>query len=93
MKKAPYRVHRLIQDLNANPAAAKRFKEEPESVFDDYGITEGERKLLRDGSSAMLIELGVHPNLQMKFIKLRSPPPSGGGGPLAYYFKKMGLGE
>jgi hypothetical protein len=51
--------------------------------------------LLRDGSPGALHALGVHPNLQMKYARLRAkPPPAGaappqGGGPLAAYLDRL----
>ena len=78
MSPAPYRVHRLIQDLNRDPRLVDTFAREPEAVFERYGITANERQLLRDGTPRALMTLGVHPNLQMKFLRIRA---SGGGGP------------
>jgi hypothetical protein len=34
----------------------------------------------------------VHPNLQMKYVRLRAPPappPAGGGGPMAAYLDRL----
>ena len=95
MTRAAYRVHQMIQDLNGDPAAAKKFADDAEATFDAYGLTEDERELLRQGTPAALIELGVHPNLQMKYLKLRKAPMPGGGGagPMAYYFEKLGIGS
>jgi hypothetical protein len=73
---ATYRVHRLIQDLFADPVAASAFRENAEPVFNAYGLNEGERRLLREGSPAALETLGVHPNLKMKFFRIRVPPAS-----------------
>jgi hypothetical protein len=36
--------------------------------------------------------LGVHPNLQMKFLRIRRAPGSGGPGPLASYLRDLQLG-
>jgi len=94
MTKAPYCVHRMIQDLTANPDAAKRFNDDVEATFAAYGIAEPERKLLRDGSPKALQTLGVHPNLQMKYFKIRKAPnPGGGAAPLAYYLDKLKRGD
>jgi hypothetical protein len=86
---APYRIHRLIQDLMKDPAKLARFKEDPDSVFDAYEITEAERLKPRDGSKAALIELGVHPNLQMKYFRMMSRPAPRERGVLEYYFEKL----
>ena len=76
---APYRIHKLIQDLMKDQAAAAKFAADPEPAFAQYGLTEDEKKLLRDATPAALHQLGVHPNLQMKYGRLRKPPPEGGG--------------
>jgi hypothetical protein len=91
MTVAPYRVHRLIQDLMRDAAVAMAFANDPEPTFAAYGLSEAEKIQLRDGSPAALHALGVHPNLQMKYARLRtaaSPPPSGGG-PLAAYLDQL----
>jgi len=92
MSLAPYRVHKLIQDLMRDPPRAAAFAEDPEAVFDAFGLAEPEKAMLRDGSPAALHKLGVHPNLQMKYARLRarpSGPPPAGGGPLAAYLDRL----
>ena len=92
MSSAPYRVHRLIQDLNRDAALAAAFAAGPDVLFGRYGITAEERRLLSEGTPAALMQLGVHPNLQMKFLRLRRAPAGGGGaGPLASYLRDLGL--
>jgi 2'-aminobiphenyl-2,3-diol 1,2-dioxygenase small subunit len=91
MSDAPYRVHKLIQDLMKDPAGAAAFAKDPEPVFAAYGLAEDEKARLLDGSPAALHALGVHPNLQMKYVRIRasgSPPPAGGG-PLAAYLDRL----
>ncbi|MDR3513383.1 MAG: hypothetical protein P4L73_17230 [Caulobacteraceae bacterium] len=92
MTRAPYRIHKLIQDLMRDPAGAAAFARDPEPAFEAYGLTDEEKALLRDGSAAALHRLGVHPNLQMKYGRLRNPPPAAGasaGGPLAAYLDRL----
>ncbi|HZZ89095.1 MAG TPA: hypothetical protein VFE13_12270 [Caulobacteraceae bacterium] len=92
MSLAPYRVHKLIQDLMHDPTRAAAFAENPETAFDAFALTEPERSLLRDGSPAALHQLGVHPNLQMKYTRIRAKPavaPQPGGGPLAAYLERL----
>lgn len=94
MTVARYPVHRMIQDLMRDPVRAAAFSKDPEPAFEDYGLTEDEKALLRDGSLAALHRLGVHPNLQMKYARLRAVPgaPGGGGaggGMLAAYLDRM----
>jgi len=91
MSAAPYRVHRLIQDLNRGPRLATTFVSDPEPVFQRYGIAEHERQLLREGTPRALLRLGVHPNLQMKFLRIRPAPGGAGPGPLASYLRDLNL--
>ena len=92
MNPAPYRVHRLIQDLNRDPRLVQTFLREPEAMFQAYAIAENERQLLREGTPQALITLGVHPNLQMKFLRIRSAAVGGGPSPLASYLRDLGHG-
>jgi hypothetical protein len=91
---ARYPVHKMIQDLMRDPERAAAFSKEPEPVFEAYGLTEDEKALLRDGSLPALHQLGVHPNLQMKYARLRAVPGAPGmggspGGPLAAYLDRL----
>jgi len=92
MSPAPYRVHRLIQDLNRDPRLVDTFKREPEALFRVYGIAENERQLLREGTPRALMTLGVHPNLQMKFLRIQQAPGSAAPSPLASYLRDLGQG-
>lgn len=76
MRTARYPVHKMIQDLMRDATAASAFCSRPEPVFEAYGLTEQEKSLLRDGSLSALHALGVHPNLQMKYARLRPKPQS-----------------
>jgi hypothetical protein len=91
MSVAPYRVHKLIQDLMRDPHGAAAFAKDPEPTFVAYGLDDDEKAQLRDGSPAALHALGVHPNLQMKYVRIRSTgsPPPQGGGPLAAYLDRL----
>jgi hypothetical protein len=89
MTVAPYRVHKLIQDLMRDPVAAAAFAADAEPTFEKYALTEGEKRMLRDGSPAALHELGVHPNLQMKYVRLRASSKQPGPGLLDAYLDKL----
>ncbi len=86
MAVAPYRVHRLIQDLMCNPAEAAQFAKDPAASYQSYGLSDREVRLLETGLLDAMTELGVHPNLQMKFLRLRKASEDGaklvGTGPL-----------
>lgn len=70
---APYRVHRLIQSLFKVPGLLERLGTDAPSVFDEYGLTEGERQALAGGDPAALGALGVHPILQMHYMLASNP--------------------
>lgn len=90
---APYRVHRLIQDLMRDPGAAAAFRVDPASTFAGYGLSGTECALLRQGTLAAMTELGVHPNLQMKYLRLAAPAPDARAlaapGPLDAYLPRL----
>jgi hypothetical protein len=88
---APYRVHRLIQDINRDPKLAASFVVDPEPVFEQYGLAENERHTLRECTPQALMTLGIHPNLQMKLLRFRSAARQGGPGPLSSYLRDLGL--
>lgn len=87
--RAPYRIHRMIQDLVRDPAAARGFADDPQPVFDRYGIAPGEVALLEERSIAGMTQLGVHPNLQMKYLRLRRTPNPGASGALDAYLDRL----
>lgn len=87
---APYRVHKLIQDLMKDQAAAAEFAADPEPAFAAYGLSEEEKRQLREATPAALHDLGVHPNLQMKYSRLRKPPSKDAGpGMIDAYLDKL----
>lgn len=90
---APYRVHRMIQDLMRNPAEAASFANDPAADYRRYGLTEREAALLETGTLEAMTELGVHPNLQMKYLRLRKAAGDGakliGTGPLDAYLDRL----
>ncbi len=81
MRTARYAIHKMIQDLMRDPPAAAAFRTQPEATFEAYGLTEAEKSLLRDGSSRALQALGIHPNLQMKYARLRPTPQNAQAAP------------
>lgn len=90
---APYRIHRLIQDTLRDSAQARALATDPQPVFDRYGITSGEVALLEARSVEAMGSLGVHPNLQMKYLRLRKQPVSSESaaapGPLDAYLARL----
>jgi hypothetical protein len=85
---AAYRVHKLIQDLNRNPDDSARFARDPVPFFDAYELSESERSALTTGTKAALIDIGVHPNLQMKFFRIVNPSSPDQPGIFAVYLQR-----
>lgn len=85
----PYRINRMIQDLNGDPAARAAFKADPQATYAAYGVEDFEQALLADGAIEALTSLGVHPNLQMKWMFISATAPPAGPGPLATYLDQL----
>lgn len=84
-----YRLNQMIQDINGDPEAKERHRADPDSSYRKYGVGPDEQALLADGSIEAMTALGIHPNLQMKwiFINAKGPPP--GPGPLASFIERL----
>lgn len=89
MSLGPYRIQKLIQDLLRNPAAAAEFASDQEPAYDAYALTDEERALMREGTLPALHKLGMHPNLQMKFMRLKAPRPPGAPGLMDAYLERL----
>lgn len=72
----------MIQDLIRDASAAQVFAKDRQWVFDRYGITAAEAAALESLSIDAMGELGVHPNLQMKYLRLRKAPSVVGAAPI-----------
>jgi len=87
-----YHIHRMIQDLLRDSAAAAQFAVDPADTFARYGVTSEEAGLLESLSIEGMSALQVHPNLQMKYLRLRSLPGAAGKpkrGPLDAYLSRL----
>ena len=87
-----YRIHRMIQDLLRDPDAARAFAIDPNPAFERYGVTPTEGLQLEEKSIESMTALGVHPNLQMKYLRLRKGAPTPGVkvvGPLDAYLDRL----
>lgn len=84
-----YRLNQMIQDLNGDPEAKERHRADPGGTYRKYGVSSGEQALLADCSIEAMAALGIHPNLQMKwiFINAKGPPPA--PGPLASFIERL----
>jgi hypothetical protein len=84
-----YHINRMIQDLNGDLAARGAFQADPPATFEKYGISTGEQELLADGSIEAMTRLGVHPNLQMKWLMIRAGSPPPGAAKLAAFLARL----
>jgi hypothetical protein len=53
--------NRLIFEVRRDPALRERFRRDLDGLMRDYGLSEEERRALRDVDMKRLGELGVHP--------------------------------
>jgi hypothetical protein len=90
---APYPIHRMIQDLLRDHSAAELFAKDPAETFARYGVTQEQADLLEQGTMEAMTRLGVHPNLQMKYLRLRKGRSDGAklvdSSPLAAYLDRL----
>ncbi|MBC2653513.1 hypothetical protein [Novosphingobium aerophilum] len=93
MTVAPYYIHRMIQAIHRDPEACAAFASDPAPYYARYGLDQRQIALLEDASVASMTELGVHPNLQMKYLRMRTPRPAAGEsalpGPLDAYLDRL----
>lgn len=85
----PYRINRMIQDLNGDPVARERHCADPDLTYAAYSIDAEEQALLSDGSIEAMALLNVHPNLQMKWAFINAKGPPRGAGPLSAYRDRL----
>ncbi len=82
----------MIQDILRDPRAAAEFAQDPEDAFKRYGISVEEAALLESRTVEGMGQLGIHPNLQMKYLRLRRRQPPAGQftpGPLDAYLDRL----
>jgi len=58
----------MIQDAMRDGELMGRLLTAPTPVFDEYGLTDEERTVFSNPSSAALKQIGVHPILAMVFM-------------------------
>ncbi|WNM35721.1 hypothetical protein RKE30_37870 [Streptomyces sp. Li-HN-5-11] len=58
-----YDLQRLLWDVRKDPELAERFRTEPDTVLDDYGIEGEERTAMRALDFKTLYERGANPYL------------------------------
>ncbi len=58
-----YRLQKLLWDLRRSPALAARFKEAPDAVGREYGLSEEQVRWLTERDVKTLYEQGLNPYL------------------------------
>ena len=62
-----YQLQKFLYVLNREPDAQARFREDPDSVLDQYELTDEERGALADGDIGLLYVLGVNGQILMHY--------------------------
>lgn len=61
-----YAINRMLWSFGRDPALVQRFRANEDEVFDEFGIDDEERVLIREHDVMALYERGVLPNCLMK---------------------------
>ncbi len=64
----PVELHRLISAAIWDRDLAMRLRETPEQAYAEFDVPQWQRGELSKDAAAALPKLGVHPNLQFKFL-------------------------
>lgn len=67
-RRPPVELHRLIFALVHSPETARRLREEPDAVYEQFGVPLEQRSQLKEDPRKALRDLHVHPNLQFKYL-------------------------
>lgn len=65
----------MIDALMGNPGKRGKFLSDPTPLFEEFGVPEGERTALREGTREALDRIGVHPSMQFKFLMATGRSP------------------
>jgi len=72
-------IEKALWEISANPADARRLREDAQSYLNDFRIDEQERALLASWDVSGMIVHGVHPMLvMMAFTAVNGPAAMGG---------------
>ncbi|SAL80838.1 hypothetical protein AWB74_05800 [Caballeronia arvi] len=69
--KPPVELHRLISAALKNKELAAQLRSSPDEVYAAYRVPRCQQALLKGDLSEAMEQLGVHPNLRLKFLALR----------------------
>lgn len=67
-KRPPVELHRLISSALKDKALVERIRIDPRGVYELFGVPAAEQSLLLMDPKNALDQIGVHPNLQFKFL-------------------------
>jgi len=70
-------IHHFIGKLDRDPSHAAAFRSDPQQAMAAASLTEQEIELLLTASRESLAELGVHPLLQIRYLRARFPERGG----------------
>jgi hypothetical protein len=65
-----YYTQKVLFQLNRDPAAAQRFKQDIEGLLAEYELTEEERGAIRERDIGLLYVMGVNGQILMHFAAL-----------------------
>lgn len=71
-RRPPVELHRLISELVRCPDLVIRLREAPAQVHEEFEIPVDQREQLIADPRKALRDLGVHPNLQFKYLGARN---------------------
>jgi hypothetical protein len=72
-------IEKALWEISANPADARRLRDDAQSYLQDFRIDEQERSLLASWDVSGMIMHGVHPMLvMMAFTAVNGPAAMGG---------------
>ncbi|WP_131799783.1 hypothetical protein [Paraburkholderia ginsengiterrae] len=69
-RRPPVELHRLIHALIQDGELVKRFRDTPDAVFSQFFVPREQVEMLKSDPQSAFRELGVHPNLQFKYLGL-----------------------
>ena len=65
-----YYVQKLLYQLNRDPRVRERFEDDPESVLEEYELTDEELEAVRQPDIGLLYVLGVNGQLLMHYAAM-----------------------
>jgi len=69
-----YYVQKLLYQLNRDPQVRERFEADPESVLEEYELTDEELGAIRKPDIGLLFVLGVNGQLLMHYAAMHQYP-------------------